>query len=221
MKVARSAVLATAVAAMMSVSACTKVEGTGTPSSQSTTSETSSTSQESTPTSTSETSSSSSSSSESSSSSDSSSSSPFDTGSGQSGLVRAKVGEEGKTNDMSVKISKVVDPVPKGDNSFMTPKAGNRWVAVNMSVTNTASKPLSFSPMFCADAKTDKNQTVQDSLFSGYGTQFNSGDLQQGDTPVGDITFDVPDGQKLKQVDVKCSLNFGGDQRTIRFDVAN
>lgn len=133
--------------------------------------------------------------------------------------MNAKVGREGKTNDMSVKLNRVVDPVPVDTSGIFTPDKGKRWVAVNMSVTNTASEPLAFSPPFCVDAKTDKNQTAQDTFMANYGTSFNSGSLQKGDTSVGDITFEVPDGQKLKQVDVKCSLRFTGDQRTIRFDL--
>lgn len=219
MKVARPAALSAAAVTLLSVSACTSVEGSGKASSSSTSSASSSETSSPTSSDSSSSSESSSTSSESSSPTSSESSSSSDLGSGgQSGLVRVKIGEEGKTSDMSVKLNKVVDPVPSDSSSIIKPDAGKRWVAVNMTVTNTASKPLNFSPTFCVDAKTDKNQTAQETFMASYGTTFNAGSLQKGDTSVGDITFEVPNGQKIKQVDVKCSLNFGGDERTIRFD---
>lgn len=230
MKVSRSAMLAAAAAVVLSASACTSVEGGAGASSNSSSSSSSSeaapqssesSSEQTQASSSAPESSSQSEPSESSSSSESSSEDPGSGSEGQSGLVRAKVGEEAKTGDMTVKISKVVDPVPVSSDSFMKPDAGKRWVAVNMSVTNTSSKPLNFSTLFCVDAKTDQNQTADDSLFSDYGTKFNSSALQKGDTAVGDITFEVPTGQKLKQVDVKCSLSsLQGDQRAIRIDVS-
>ena len=33
--------------------------------------------------------------------------------------------------------------------------------------------------------------------------------------------FELPKDQKLKSVDVRCSLDFAGDQRTIRVDLAH
>ena len=44
--------------------------------------------------------------------------------------------------------------------------------------------------------------------------------LQKGDVTAGDVTFEIPSAQHLKSLDVRCSLDFGGDQRTIRVDLA-
>ena len=42
-------------------------------------------------------------------------------GSGQQGLVTTKVGAEAKTSKLSVKVTKVVDPVPVGDSAVFKP----------------------------------------------------------------------------------------------------
>lgn len=209
MKVARSAALSAVAVTLIIVSACTSVQGSSKTSSSGTSSAAS------------ESSGASGSSSEASSPSSSESSSS-DFGSGQqTGLVRAKVGEEAKTSLMTVKINKTVDPAPVSSDSLYTPDAGERWVAANISVTNPGPEPLSFSPTFYVEGKTDTNQSVSPELISSYGTSFSSDDLQRGDTAVGDVTFEVPTGQKLKEIDVKCTITIGDDQRTIRFDVPN
>ena len=142
-------------------------------------------------------------------------------GSGQQGLVTTKVGAEAKTSKLSVKVTKVVDPVPVGDSAVFKPGAGKKWAAVSMTVTNVGGAPINFSPSMCIDAKTTTNGSASASLFADYGSPMDSSTLQKGDTASGDVTFELPKEQKLKSVDVRCSLDFAGDQRTIRVDLAH
>lgn len=141
-------------------------------------------------------------------------------GSGQQGLVTTKVGAEAKTSKLSVKVTKVVDPVPVGDSAVFKPGAGKKWAAVSMTVTNVGGTPINFSPSMCIDAKTTTNGSASASLFADYGSPMDSSTLHKGDTASGDVTFELPKNQKLKSVDVRCSLDFAGDQRTIRVDLA-
>lgn len=142
-------------------------------------------------------------------------------GSGQQGLVTTKVGAEAKTSKLSVKVTKVVDPVPVGDSAVFKPGAGKKWAAVSMTVTNVGGTPINFSPSMCIDAKTTTNGSASASLFADYGSPMDSSTLHKGDTASGDVTFELPKNQKLKSVDVRCSLDFAGDQRTIRVDLAH
>ena len=141
-------------------------------------------------------------------------------GSGQQGLVTTKVGAEAKTSKLSVKVTKVVDPVPVGDSAVFKPGAGKKWAAVSITVTNVGGAPINFSPSMCIDAKTTTNGSASASLFADYGSPMDSSTLHKGDTASGDVTFELPKNQKLKSVDVRCSLDFAGDQRTIRVDLA-
>lgn len=142
-------------------------------------------------------------------------------GSGQQGLVTTKVGAEAKTSKLSVKVTKVVDPVPVGDSAVFKPGAGKKWAAVSMTVTNVGGAPINFSPLMCIDAKTTTNGSASASLFADYGSPMDSSTLHKGDAASGDVTFELPKDQKLKSVDVRCSLDFAGDQRTIRVDLAH
>ena len=142
-------------------------------------------------------------------------------GSGQQGLVTTKVGAEAKTSKLSVKVTKVVDPVPVGDSAVFKPGAGKKWAAVSMTVTNVGGAPINFSPSMCIDAKTTTNGSASASLFADYGSPMDSSTLHKGDAASGDVTFELPKNQKLKSVDVRCSLDFAGDQRTIRVDLAH
>lgn len=142
-------------------------------------------------------------------------------GSGQQGLVTTKVGAEAKTSKLSVKVTKVVDPVPVGDSAVFKPGAGKKWAAVSMTVTNVGGAPINFSPSMCIDAKTTTNGSASASLFADYGSPMDSSTLHKGDAASGDVTFELPKDQKLKSVDVRCSLDFAGDQRTIRVDLAH
>ncbi|MEU0574521.1 DUF4352 domain-containing protein [Dermacoccus nishinomiyaensis] len=142
-------------------------------------------------------------------------------GSGQQGLVTTKVGAEAKTSKLSVKVTKVVDPVPAGDSAVFKPGAGKKWAAVSMTVTNVGGTPINFSPSMCIDAKTTTNGSASASLFADYGSPMDSSTLHKGDAASGDVTFELPKNQKLKSVDVRCSLDFAGDQRTIRLDLAH
>jgi len=118
-------------------------------------------------------------------------------------------------------VTKLVDPVPVGDSAVFKPGVGKKWAAVSMTVTNVGGTPINFSPLMCINAKTTTNGSASASLFADHGSPMDSSTLHKGDTASGDVTFELPKDQKLKSVDVRCSLDFAGDQRTIRVDLAH
>ena len=200
----------------LGMSACTQVEGSSGTSSSSSSSSSSEAapSEDSTSSSESPESSESSSPSEepsSSSSSPSSSESNDDSGGDDSsGPKVGKVGQEVKTDKMSIKVSKVTDDV-KSSSDYQKPAAGKHWVAINISATNLDDDELRFSSS-CVKVRLSDNTSPSDK-YVDYGSRLGYGSLYKGDTTTGDLVYEVSPGQKIKTIDVDCSY---GDDRPVR-----
>ena len=137
-----------------------------------------------------------------------------DTDSGDSGDASGpktgKVGEEVKTKEMSAKVSKIADPVTP-ENDFDKPGNGNHFVAVNITMTNLGDKNLNAGTT-CLKVKLDDNTSARED-FASYGQRLDYGTLYKGDTTTGDVVYKVPNGKKIKTIDVKCGY---GDEQAIR-----
>lgn len=203
---------------ILGLGACTQVSGTGSTSSAGSASSTSEgpADQSSAPTSAAEensasdspSSAESSSSRESSSSEESSSSSNSDDSG--SGPQLGKVGEDVKTDKMSVKVSKITDPA-KAENDYDHPDKGKRYVALHVSLTNLGSKDLRAGES-CLKVKLSDDSVVR-SDWVKYGQRLEYSTLYKGDTTTGDVVYQVPTDQKIKVIDVDCSY---GDDRAAR-----
>ena len=137
-----------------------------------------------------------------------------DTDSGDSGDASGpktgKVGEEVKTKEMSAKVNKIADPVTP-ENDFDKPGNGNHFVAVNITMTNLGDKNLNAGTT-CLKVKLDDNTSARED-FASYGQRLDYGTLYKGDTTTGDVVYKVPNGKKIKTIDVKCGY---GDEQAIR-----
>lgn len=137
-----------------------------------------------------------------------------DTGTGDSGDASGpktgKVGEEVKTKEMSAKVNKIADPITP-ENDFDKPGNGNHFVAVNITMTNLGDKNLNAGTM-CLKVKLDDNTSARED-FASYGQRLDYGTLYKGDTTTGDVVYKVPNGKKIKTIDVKCGY---GDEQAIR-----
>lgn len=137
-----------------------------------------------------------------------------DTDSGDSGDASGpktgKVGEEVKTKEMSAKVNKIADPVAP-ENDFDKPGNGNHFVAVNITMTNLGDKNLNAGTT-CLKVKLDDNTSARED-FASYGQRLDYGTLYKGDTTTGDVVYKVPNGKKIKTIDVKCGY---GDAQAIR-----
>lgn len=145
-----------------------------------------------------------------SSSESSTSSESTDGGDSASGPKVGKVGQEVKTDKMSVKVSKINESV-KSTSDYQKPDAGKHWVGVNISVTNLADKELSFSSSCVKVRLTDNTSPMDD--YVDYGNRLGYGSLYKGDTSTGDLVYQVSSGQKIKSIDVDCSY---GDDQAVR-----
>lgn len=137
-----------------------------------------------------------------------------DTDSGDSGDASGpktgKVGEEVKTKEMSAKVNKIADPITP-ENDFDKPGNGNHFVAVNITMTNLGDKNLNAGTT-CLKVKLDDNTSARED-FASYGQRLDYGTLYKGDTTTGDVVYKVPNGKKIKTIDVKCGY---GDEQAIR-----
>jgi Domain of unknown function (DUF4352) len=122
--------------------------------------------------------------------------------------VTANVGEAVPLNAATVTVVSA-DLNFKGQNEFLQPKAGNRFVAVEILYENTGTEKVSYNPF---DWKlTDSSGFNYEHGYSGKGPELNSGDLSPGEKARGFITYEVPtssSGLMLK-------LTLGDDSMTV------
>jgi hypothetical protein len=82
------------------------------------------------------------------------------------------------------------DPVP--GQQFLKPAAGKRWVAVDVTITNTAQEEVPYNPFYFkvkAADNTEVNITI-----GGQEPGLKSGKLAPGDSVRGWVTFEMPEG---------------------------
>lgn len=106
-----------------------------------------------------------------------------------------------------------VDQSAQGANPFMTPDAGNHFVAVEETFVGVFSTYQDDVDVDTSLIGTN-NQTYQPTFDpTADGTNFNSGQvtLTEGQTLVGWVNFQVPDGVNVQTVVYSPSAGFGGD----------
>ncbi|MCA1667637.1 MAG: DUF4352 domain-containing protein [Thermomicrobia bacterium] len=102
----------------------------------------------------------------------------------------AKVAVQG----MAVTVNEVRDPAPPTD--FSKPKDGNRFVAVDVTIENTDTKPASYNALYATVKDTDGRQ--YDATFTDVvNPALSAGDNSPGDKIRGWVVFEVPVGAKM------------------------
>lgn len=127
-----------------------------------------------------------------------------------SGPKVGRVGEEVKTAQMSAKVNKIADPITS-ESDYDKPASGKHFVAVNVTMTNLGSEDLNAGAT-CLKVKLDDNTSAKED-YASYGQRLDYGTLYKGDTTTGDVVYEVPNGKKIKTIDVKCGY---GDEQAIR-----
>ena len=128
---------------------------------------------------------------------------------------QAKVGDTvtiaARDTHLAVTLVKIVDPA-KGADDFSVPAKGKHFIAVQIRVTNTGTAVYSDNPVVDVKAK----NAAGESMSMAFATTTagadmpSSVDLVPGDTALGFVDFEVPDGQKIAQVQYAL-FSFGGD----------
>jgi hypothetical protein len=118
---------------------------------------------------------------------------------------------DGSGNEITVTLTQIVDPAQGGD-QYTTPDNGNRFAGAVFTLKG-------LSGTFSDDANNDaaligsngQTYTADFDSIAGY-TNFNHGEynLSPGQTSIGAVTFQVPDGVKVASVQWSGSGGFGG-----------
>jgi hypothetical protein len=108
---------------------------------------------------------------------------------------------------MKVTLLAVVDPA-QPSSSFLKPKKGNHYVAVELRLTNVGEANYNDSPSNGA-VLIDKSDFQYESSLGEVEPDLGSPIIAPGDSRVGFITFEVPDGTKLRLFQFTLESGFG------------
>ncbi|GAB2598075.1 hypothetical protein GCM10027168_33730 [Streptomyces capparidis] len=106
-----------------------------------------------------------------------------------------KVGDRIALGSWEFTVHEVVDPL-KPSTEFLTPEPGNRWVGVDLEVTNKDSGSQDFSSLLFVELK-DSTNKVHDVAFTGEeGRTPPDGAVSAGESRRGAVDFEVPESAK-------------------------
>ncbi len=122
--------------------------------------------------------------------------------------LTGQIGSPMALNGVTVTVV-TADLNAKSGNDFITPKAGNRFVTVQVLYENTGNDSYNYNPF---DWKlTDSAGFSYDSTFGGVGPELHSGTIQPGEKARGYITYEVPTSAPGLQL----RLTSGSDTGTV------
>jgi hypothetical protein len=128
----------------------------------------------------------------------------------------AVIGSSFQVSDASndtyrVTLSKIIDPA-QGADQFTTPDSGKRFVGIVFAITAVSGSPQDEDANADAAVVGSNGQTYTADFdpIAGY-TNFSDGSINvaQGDTATGAVTFQVPDGVKVTEVQWTPAGGFG------------
>ncbi|ACU71809.1 hypothetical protein Caci_2900 [Catenulispora acidiphila DSM 44928] len=117
----------------------------------------------------------------------------------------------GRNAKLAVTLVKIVDPA-KGSDEFTVPDAGKHFVALQVRVVNQGSGVYSDDPQADVTVKNAAGETMSIAFATttAGADMPSSVNLTAGDTALGFVDFQVPDGQKITQVQYALT-SLGGD----------
>lgn len=141
-------------------------------------------------------------------------SSPTASGAGQKANVGNTIdlSDSATGENIAVTVVKAVDP-DTSTNEFETPTADSRFESIQFRVVNTGTGSYQDDPLAEISAKDASGQTMQEAIVvsTTAGAQMPSSvSLAPGDTALGYVTFDVPTGDKIAQVQYSLDLGLTG-----------
>ncbi|MBS2966432.1 DUF4352 domain-containing protein [Actinocrinis puniceicyclus] len=116
---------------------------------------------------------------------------------------------QGDGTTIEVTVIKIVDP-DTPSNEFETPKAGTHYASVQFQLLDKGPGSYQDDPLIDAQVKDATGQTFKPAIVTetGAGPQMSSStNLPKGDKALGFITFEIPSGSKVTQV--QYNLNGG------------
>jgi hypothetical protein len=101
------------------------------------------------------------------------------------------VGDIVELGDWRVQVHGVTDPLPPAD-EFLVPPAGQRWVAVDVEVSNVGDQPDTVSSIMCFELADDQNQTYTQTFTGASQAAPPDGDVAAGASRRGTLEYEVP-----------------------------
>lgn len=119
------------------------------------------------------------------------------------------VGDTVALGDWQIVVHGVTDPlVPT--NGFLAPSEGNRWVAVDVEVTNNSDAAEGLSSLLCFELQDSENRSYQMTITGEGGASTPDGEVDAGGSRRGSITYEVPAAAAGLQLRFKCDLFSSG-----------
>lgn len=115
------------------------------------------------------------------------------------------VGDIVQLGDWQVRVHGVTDPV-ESTNPVITPAPGNRWVAVDVEVTNTGSEPQVVSSLVCFEIVDDQNRSYSLTITAEGGSSPPDGEVAAGASRRGILTYEVPADAAGLRLTFQCEL---------------
>ncbi len=114
------------------------------------------------------------------------------------------LGDYVQVGDWTVVAHGVTDPLAP-TNEFLAPDPGNRWVGVDVEVTNTDDQAKTVSSVMCFELVDSTNRSY-DITLTGSGSSSMDGSVNPGGSLRGDVEFEIPQDATGLQLKFDCDL---------------
>lgn len=115
------------------------------------------------------------------------------------------VGDLVELGDWQVRVHGVTDPVVSTDELFQPP-AGQRWVAVDVEVTNSSDQTETVSSALCFQLVDDQNRTFDQTVTGASTAATPDGDVAAGGSLRGTVEYEVPSDAAGLRLNFSCDL---------------
>lgn len=115
------------------------------------------------------------------------------------------VGDRVALGDLTYVVHEVIDPFDNG-RAVGEPRAGNRWVAVDLEVSNVGAEPLELVPITCFDVQDGLNRTFDQEFWVETDVARPSGEIAPGGSRRGVVVWELPVDATELRMNAKCEL---------------
>ncbi|MEL7155394.1 MAG: DUF4352 domain-containing protein [Actinomycetota bacterium] len=114
-----------------------------------------------------------------------------------------------RLGDWEFVVHGVTDPFDNGS-AFGAPRAGHRWVAVDVEVFNVGTEPRDVLPLVCFDIQDGLNQTYDQEFFAETSVGRPQGEVAPAGSRRGTVVWELPVEATELRMNVKCDLFSAG-----------
>jgi len=126
-----------------------------------------------------------------------------------------RIGDLVELGEWQIRVHSVTDPL-NSSNEFITPSTGNRWVAVEVEVTNKATESATMSTLMCLELQDASNQNFSIALTAEDFPELD-GEVAPNSARRGTVVFEVPQSAGGLVLKFNCDL-FSSGQAFIKLN---